>query len=442
MGSQAIEDWVQAQVRVFNEVYAAQSRFSFAPDGAKERVSVQHIYVGADSPKDGAFADGEAIVPDGEAAWEGSDPAFLRAIGTAIGLPNFAWMNFGPGQVSKLKDATRGSMDPYVGLMGYGDTRYEGVIAGPMTIQYEPYPPSTSGSLPLIPTGLLCSTDVALLNARLEKRAGQFTDAERPRCFRATDLEGHPLSNTTLDFFQSQGGQIADGPPTFSVISGVTLSAGTALLPTKENLGPFGKLDDSGGNGLFLIRATANGTSEYGWLKAWQLMDTASRGNTAAGVLEVRFDMPSAPLDPSTDLARDRIITDSSNLLPAKLGALLGGSGDAEVTLGGKPGDWVEIDLGRDRTIGEISLLGKASAFWPQFDIQVYSTGQKPEEAATWANEINWNWAATNRREMLPNNPNVASVAYRAPAVSHSLHPDHQPILRRRQTQWHSVCFP
>ncbi len=417
IGSSAIEDWVQAQVRVFNEVYAAQSRFSFAPDGAKERVSVQHIYVGGAAPKDGAHADGVAVIPDNESAWESSDPAFLRSIGLAIGLPDYKSMNFPAGKRILLKtgDKTvdRGTSDIYPGLMGYGDTRYEGVLAGAIALMYEPYAPPTSGALPLIPTGLLSATDVALLNAHVERRDGPLP-MPKTSLVRATDLTGHPLSNMQLDFFQSKGGQIDDGPPTFSVTTGQNV--GSALLSNKEGQGPFGKLDPDGGNGVFLIRATANGVTEYGWLKAWEFIDTASRGNTAAGILDVRLDLPSAALDTTTDLARDRIISDSTNLLPAKLGTLVAGTTDTEVSLGGKAGDWVEIDLGRDRTIGEVTLFGATGTFWPQFEIQVYATGQKLEEATLWANELNWNWAATNRRDLIPGDPNTISVAYRSPS--------------------------
>ena len=95
----------------------------------------------------------------------------------------------------------------------------------------------------------------------------------------------------------------------------------------------------------------------------------------------------------------------------------MSGTPGKEVTLGGKAGDWVEIDLGRDRTIGEITLLGDPSDFWPQFDIMVYATGQKPAEASPWASELNWNWTASNRRDLIGTDPNTVSVAYRSPEI-------------------------
>jgi hypothetical protein len=416
VGSTAIEDWVQEQVRVFNETYAAQSRFSFAPDGAKERISVQHIYTGNTPPADGAFAEATANIPPAEALWQTSDPEFLRNIGLAIGLPDFTSMSFAAGKKIDLKvdgkPLNRGSIDLYPGVIGYGDTRYEGVLAGPIGMVYEPFPSASSGLLPLVPSGLLASTDVAILNARVE-RSPDGLEMPKTTLIKASDIFGRPLNNQQLDFFQSRDGRIPDGQPTFSVTTSEV--AGTALLPNPTGFGPFGKLTPNGGNGTFLIRATAHGVTEWGWLKAWQLIDSANRGNKAAGVMDVRFNLPSVALDPSVDLAKDRIITDSTNMLPAKLGPLVSGGTDKEVTLGRKIGDWVEIDLGRDRTIGEITLIGSPEAFWPQFDISVYSTGQKPSEASPWASELNWNWTASNRRDLVGSDSNIVSVAYRAP---------------------------
>ncbi len=418
VGSTAVEDWVQEQVRVFNDTYAAQSRFSFAPDGVKERISIQHILIGDAKATDGAHADGVAVVPASEKLWLSSDNAFFRSIGLAIGIPDYTSMSFPAGNRVQLKFGdkvvARASTDLYPGVVGFGDTRNESALAGPISLVYEPYKPLTSGMLPILPSGLLSATDVALLNGNVEHVAEPLT-MPKTSLIKATDLVGHPLGNAQLDFFQSKDGVIPDGPPTFS--ASTSSSQGTAILPTRGGFGPFGKLSPDGSNGTFLIRATANGATEWGWLKAWQLIDMASRGNTMAGVIEVRFDLPSAPLDSSVDLARDRIITDSTNILPAKIGTLVSGTADKEVTLGGKKGDWVEIDLGRDRTIGEISLLGGVGAFWPQFDIMVYGTGQNAADAAPWAHELNWNWTSSNRRDLVGTDPNIVSVAYRSLSV-------------------------
>ena len=417
-GTKAIEDWVQAQVRVFNDVYAAQSRYSFAPDGAKERLAVQHILFGNDKPSDGAHADATVSVPEQNLNFLGSDDRFMRDLAIAAGAPDFANMNIDPGDHLQLKFAgqpiNRGGADLYPGIVGYGDTRYEGSLAGAMCLAYGPYPSSSPSLIALNATGLLSETDVLALNSRLD---GNSIALGMPKTalLKVLDLSGRPLGNVQLDFYQSQGGTIHDGAPTFSLTS--SPSEGTVLLPNRDGGSPFGKLLADGSNGTFLVKATANGVVDWNWVKAWQLIDTAIRGNTMAGIVETRFNLPSGPLDLDVNLVKDRIVTDSTNILPAKLEAIVSGETSSEVELGGKSGDWVEVDLGRDRTVGQISVVAEPGTFWKQFDIMVYTTGQKSEEANVWTKELDWNWTSKNRREVVAGTPTLASVGYCAPGL-------------------------
>jgi len=418
LGTQSIEDWVQSQIRTFNEVYAAQSRFSFAPDGAKERISVQHILIGTEKPTDNAHADATVSVGEQPLNLLGSDDRFMKSLAIAAGCPDFSSTRIEPGEHLQLKangqPLSRGGDDLYPGVLGYGDTRYEGSLAGAMCLPYGPFPSSSPSLIALNPTGLLSETDVQALNSKLDGSALKF-EMPKTALLKVLDLTGRPLGNVQLDFFQSEGGKILDGPPAFSLTT--SGSEGTALLPVRSGGTPFGKLEADGSNGVFLIRATAHGVSDWGWLKSWQLIDTASRGNVMAGIIESRFNLPSGPLDSDVNLARDRIITDSTNLLPAKIGALVSDDLKTDVELGGKVGDWVEIDLGRDRTVGRISLTGEPGAFWSQFDIMVYTTGQKPEDATVWTKELDWNWTSKNRKELVADYPTLASVGYCAPGI-------------------------
>jgi hypothetical protein len=77
---------------------------------------------------------------------------------------------------------------------------------------------------------------------------------------------------------------------------------------------------------------------------------------------------------------------------------LVDGLIDTPVSLDFKEDDWVEIDLGRDRSIGEVVLFGKGD-FWKRFDIMVYATGQKADEARMWCSEADWKWTSANRRD-------------------------------------------
>ncbi|MEZ0327942.1 MAG: CARDB domain-containing protein [Fimbriimonas sp.] len=396
------EDSVQEQVRLFNEVIAPFSRYSFAREGALERVSVQRNVSSASEP----------LAADARVVWQqplasGVDVAFQRALGKALGLPDLAVTQYMSGDRNAL--VTRGSTDIYPGIMGYGDTRFDGSLLGAITLLYEPYWNALTESQPVEATGLLSLTDVALLNQMLSRQTSASEVMKRipdTVLLRAMDLIGRPLPNMELSFFQSQGGKFAIDPPVFSV---VTDARGSAVLP-KRTGGLFGEAPPDGLNSVFLVSASANGVTEWGWLKGWQLVDAYNRGGPGAAVFDMRFNLPGAPVDTGVDLALERLLADSLGTAPAVLAPLNDGNPATAVKLGPKKGDWIEVDLGRDRTIAEIDVLAAAPEMWPRFDVLVYGTGQKLVDATVWAREQDWNWTATNRRELVSG---VPSVAYR-----------------------------
>jgi hypothetical protein len=167
------------------------------------------------------------------------------------------------------------------------------------------------------------------------------------------------------------------------------------------------------GNSLFLIQAKTNGVLETGWLKAWQLAEADQRGVIMTSLY---FNLPESPVDRSANLATDRIIADSNNDLPAKLVPLIDDSVDTTTTLPDAKDSWVEIDLGRDRTIAEIDLVTKGDPFWQQFDIQVYGTGQRPSDAVSWREERDWKWTSSNCGDK-PDTGGGNIVAYRGSSL-------------------------
>ncbi len=404
MGSHCPEDWVQAQVALWNDTYAAGSRFSFAPDGATERIRVNSIRTSSSSPDAG-------VVVDASADPLAADVPFLRRLGVAAGLLDGSAMNAGFGKVQITGSLSRAGWDLYPGLMGYGDTRFEGGIPGPIPLSYGPIWNPTLSSGNLEATDLLSATDVAALNRHLGQKPAKPSDDLLPIknaiILRALSLDGRPLPNCDLLFFQSSNGSFPLGDPAFAV---KTNDGGLAILNARGTAGPFGELDPQAGNGVFLVQEKTNGVLETGWLKAWQLTDAANRGATTT---EIRLNLPDQPLDTSTNLALDRIITDSTNDLPAKLAGLIDDSVDTEVTLPDTSSSWVEIDLGRDRALGEVDLVTKGASFWKRFDITAYSTGQSPSEAMPWARELDWDWTKTNRSDV---SGNTRVVAYRGPS--------------------------
>lgn len=389
-GSNAVEDWVQSQVNRLNEVYFERSRFSFAPDGVRERIALQSVTVA----EGGKMGPGVAALTDKSVDL---DADLLRNLVWAIGLPVLRGM-----QIPKLSNAIvpRSSFDRFEGLTGYGDTRFEGSLSGLSAMPYSPFTNAILEANPLEPSGLLCATDVEILNRQLASPAsgteGIFPPLPRALLVKVTDLSGSAIPSAELSFYQSSGSAIKDGPPTFTITTG---SSGTAFLVNRDSVGPFGKLDADGGNHTFLIKATANGVTEWGWLKAWQAIDTASRGSKSAAIMELRLDLPGAALEVGTNLAKERIVSDSRQSLPSDLSALVDGDLATSIKLPNKVGEWVEIDLGRDRTIAEVGLHFAASSFWSRYEIKAYATGQGPDDNSPWAYETDLPWTLALRTE-------------------------------------------
>jgi hypothetical protein len=388
-GSRSAEDWIQSQFEFFNDVYLAQSRFSFAPDGVRERVNVRSITLN-DHPPSSAL---------GTLVWdERIDPSrpslgFQREIAKAIGLADRSRTNIARGQDEKTG---RGGEDRFAGLMGYGDTRFEGAVPGDIPLRYEPSPSPIFDQLYLESNHLLSATDVAELNSRL---GDDQPAVPRTILLRAMGPVGEPLSGTKLEFYQAKEGKVAkDAAPAFEV---TTDSRGTAILPNRPE-GLFGNLSTSMDNGLFLVIASSHGVRDSAWLKAWQLEDSFIRrpkASRAICLVDMQFQVSGVALDSSVNLALDRIISDSNDSLPAKLAAVNDGSVETESELPGKVRSWFEIDLGRDRTIGEVDVIAGPNSMWSKFELVAYATGQKPEEAIPWASETDWKWTASNRGE-------------------------------------------
>jgi hypothetical protein len=401
LGSHSVEDWVQSQVAVWNDTLAAQSYFSFAPDGVLQRIRINSVNLG-----------GSSGVPVDEGCDPGAaDLTFLQSLSTAVGATDGHLMNVAPGMVQIPGSTTRSCTDLYPGIMGFGDTRFEGSVPGALGIEYQPVFDSTLTQVYLEPTDLFCATNVAELNGGLDgahaETVGTVTKGRKAAILRVLDLEGRPIANTELLFYRSNKGYFPAGDPTFTL---KTLANGIAILSGSSS-SSFSDFGHDAGSGVYLVQAKQNGVIETGWLKAWELVDAAERGTPTS---DIRLNLPDAPIDRSTDLAPDRIISDSASDAPATLAPLIDGVESTEASLPSEKDGWVEIDLGRDRTVGEIDLLSSGKPMWSQFDIMVYSTGQRPMEAFAWAHETNWPWTYQNRWDD-SGNSGVRSVAYRAP---------------------------
>ena len=459
-GSRAFEDWLQEQFRLWNGTFFPYSRFSFAPDGILERTRVARITIVPNGTlKGGAHLPNDAptLIYDGEWGFEGSmaadgyiasvrrqaDLALLHELSHQIGLIDLYNMNVDPsrpdgtaGKVRLKADGstpTRGFYDRFPGLMGGGDTRNEAMVPKAYPLPYEPWPDAFLDATSLEHTDLYAATDAFALNSLLGYRRGYFGEflyaLPNVIVVRAVDLAGQPIRNAELEFFQMAQGVIPDAPPVFKVL---TDANGTARLPARDTLepepfttktgftlrpNPFGRIDVVGSNGVFLVRARANGATEWAFLKLWQLVDAYARGQRAAQIRELRFNLPAMPLDEGANLAKERFVMDSASTQPADLAKLVDGDRRSAVPLPGKAGDWIEIDLGRDRPIGDVRLWSDSADFWRRFDILVYSTGQTIADARPFAREGDWRWTCVNRKDSDLDDPRWFRVCYRGAPV-------------------------
>lgn len=87
-----------------------------------------------------------------------------------------------------------------------------------------------------------------------------------------------------------------------------------------------------------------------------------------------------------------RLLRDAADRTPAELERIIDGQLGSGLQI--PPGAWVEVDLGRDRAIGEVQM---AVAGIPpsQVSLDVYKTGSRPSDAVAWFSspDAAWLWA-------------------------------------------------
>ena len=446
-GLGSFEGWIQAQAALLNDVYFRFSRFSFATDGVLERVRIQRIGVVPDGSLQGprALPEGKPnlsfdaelgfTAADGDdlaAVGPNADIPMLRKLGEQLGLVDYSKVNFPLGDPRLgIAGASFGNEDLCPGLMGGGDTRDESTIPTTFGVPYQPYRNEVVEEATLEPTDLLSAIDVAELNSDLGKRRGFHGDAlyDTPEdvAIVAMDYNGNKLPGANLTFYQMVNGRFDANSPTFNVKVGEKgvgslfkrdiLAAKPITLATMHTLrtSAFGRIDTAGRNGVFLVKADWNGQTEWSTLKAWELADTYHRGQAGVAIYNIAFNFATDAVDRGSELAKGRDLSDSKSSPAAALGGLIDGSYAADVALPSATGGWVEIDLGRDRTVGEIDLFARNAPFWKQFEIRTYATGEKPDAAFVWAREPNWDWALRNRRLADSGHAGDEAVPYRGP---------------------------
>jgi len=449
-GSRSFEDWIQWQFRTWNDVFMRHSRFAFAEDGIRERVRVGRITIVPNGSLAGGVHmpnDTPNLIYDGEWGFDSSfedaakyvegvrnklDRALIHEMSHQIGLIDMYALNVEEGKVLLQANGvpiTRAAVDPYPGLMGGGDTRNDLLVPTQLSVPYAPTSDVTFASPLFLPTDLYSRTDAAALISNIGYRRGYYGEylysLPGTILLRVSDRNGDAISKGTLKFYQTVGGEIKNSEPAFSL----AIENGVARLPNRPTgflepfttltghtlaPNPFGRIDVVGGNGVFLVQLEQAGQTEWQWLKLWQLFDAAARGSKVISTQEIRFNVTDHPIK-EQDWALKKTAIDSANSSGANVAALIDGNPSTTYTAGSDVGAWVEIDIGRDRPIGEIKLLAGTDprTFWQRFDIMVYGTGQTVNTARVFAGESNWDYAIAMEKDVVKG---VTSVSYRAKA--------------------------
>lgn len=374
------ETWLLQQFRVWNDTYLTYSRFSIARDGARLRVNLGSTHA------DGVYTFSASDEPS-----EDTVRRMIASLTHQMGVPSFSKANFQgtlppSGFANRSGEMIRSSLgtDAFAGVMGAGDTRNEALVPGQLPLPRGSTKDVTFESGIFVATKLYSLTDVAAMHAIME---GKDPALPMPRIVlvRAVDANAIPISEGRMSFFQLHDGEFGASPEFELEILGDSV-----MLPNRtasdQASTPFGRLGAGGENGAFLVKLEYRGNVAYGFLKAWELIAAHARGSKSAYVHEISFNITHMPYKPG-NLALRKIAIDSKNSPPSQLSNLLDGDFATSFVC---DTDWIEIDLGRDRPIGEIRLYIDPSSsprFWPEFDILVYSTGQTVSDARTFASE-------------------------------------------------------
>lgn len=324
--------------RFVNETVFGQSRFSFARDGVLKRVNPE---LGPEISQ--SFAD-----------WVRAMVVQAGAVDTRSKTP--AKPAYGEGMIG-------------------GETRCDAILFPQISLPSEPYFTPLLDNSGLETTDLLGMTQVASLN-------GLVQSTPKVILVRPVSRMGTPYQNVGLTFFKvgEESSPVATLPSTPSE---------TFQLPTSLLAGDLLHT-------VYRVQATKLGVSSETYLYGWQFLDCFSRGNTTAAIIDLPLDLPNYELG-ETNVADGKQGTDSANRSGNDLAPLTKEGNTVPVKFSGKPGTWVEIDLGRDRSVGELVLESKNL---PQhLDVMTYETGQHITEAQTWIRETDASWRLANRSE-------------------------------------------
>lgn len=230
------------------------------------------------------------------------------------------------------------------------------------------------------------------------------------------DYQGQPLTGCDVEFVPAKNGlpNDAEALRLKTDANGIVRVSGRDAGGGKKNC--FGQVEADGSNLFVQIRTKRGRTVESVWLPVWTLWQEVARGNKSVGTVEYRVNQSSGEIAADQDLALNKIVSDGVGSPPAQLVALVDGKPDTafEMDTTSRP-SYIEIDLGRDRPIGEVRLaFSKGSEPWQAFDIAVYGTAQPVASARTWLRETDLPAHKTHVAKVVDG---ATTLTYRAQAI-------------------------
>ncbi len=331
----------QQIVQLFNETVAQHSRFSYAPDG----LLVTWRF-------DGFLDDNASPRSNGSAR-----DVLAAAVRSQLPAP---W-----------KDVD-GTSEIYPGLTGMGDTRDDSAFPRSLSLTYEPWADPVMASAPFPATDLLSNIEVLALGGINGKPVDKLAPATT--LLRVLYADGQSIANKPLQLFPLEEGlrpkaDYKTGPQ------------GTILLPMTGDKSPFV------GSATLVGSLTAGDATERFLVRPWEPIVAAARAGGSIAMLNKRVALPDGKLNMGTNLALGKLVDQSAGESPT-LAKLVDGDAGSGLETNLKVGEWIEIDLGRDRLVGDVTLTFASASVWPKFDIMVYTTGQRAAEAFRWMSEI------------------------------------------------------
>jgi len=402
----AVESWkqkgiayevaIQRAVHRWNEVLSRYSRFSFAPAGSLERVRAQSIVIGTESPVN-LKNDGDILV--------GPDTNLDQAIARACGLVDLTPAGLQSGSLTADGFAIPPSPDRFPGVLGGGETRSDALLAPSFAFPHERFVDVFADPEKHAVGAGLSATDVYALNRNLGRRRG-FTgdylyDVPGSVLVTFVDPSGKRLANQEFSVYAMRSGSFSGAKKLESLKTG---DSGSMLLPKRETgvaagsytptghqllANPFGRVATDGSNGALAFRTVVNGVEAVGVLKLWQVLDSVARSRQPLALVTVQMHVPATPLGERVALGAGAAKTDDGKPVDGLV------DGDPATGLDLST-DAVTIDLGREFTLGEVTVSWAAGGAGG-FDILGYRPGEKADSARLFAREGDASWSARVR---------------------------------------------